>query len=345
MKKAKKLKAGDTVAVVSLSSGMLGDNCIKDRYKIAKNRIEQEYGLVVKEMSNCLKGSEVLYNHPELRAQDLMAAFKDKEVKAIICAIGGNDTIRMLPYINFSVLRKNPKIFMGYSDTTVNHFMLNKAKICSLYGPSILGEFAENIKMHEYTDKYINDILFLNKEKIEIVSSNVWTSEFLDWSVTENNLIQRKMKSEKHGFEILQGNENVTGKLLGGCIDVFPMIMGTKIWPSKKKWKNKILFFETSEDCPAPYYLEYILRNMGVQGILSAVNGIIVGKPSNEKYYDEYKKSILKIVKDEFNIDIPIIYNVNFGHTAPMCIMPYNVSVTIDLKDKKIVINEKVLRD
>lgn len=81
-----------------------------------------------------LKGSEFVAAHPELRAKDLMDAFRDESISAIFCAIGGDDTIRTLLYIDFDAIRNNPKNFMGYSDSTVNHFVMYKAGLVSFYG-------------------------------------------------------------------------------------------------------------------------------------------------------------------------------------------------------------------
>ncbi|WP_243445018.1 S66 peptidase family protein [Romboutsia maritimum] len=121
------------------------------------------------------------------------------------------------------------------------------------------------------------------------------------------------------------------GHLIGGCIEVLEMLKGTEAWPEKEQWKNSILFFETSEDTPDPIYLEYWLRNYGSQGILNLINGIIIGKPYDNKYYEEYKKVILKIVRDELGFkDLPIMYNMNFGHTAPMITIPYGCVAEID---------------
>ena len=135
MIKPKALKRGDTVAIVSLSSGMGGEKPLIHRYYTGIKRLESVFGLHVITMPNALKGSEYLYNHPELRAQDLMQAFKDTNIRAIICMIGGDDTIRLLPYIDYQIIRDNPKIFMGYSDTTANHLMLYKAGVVSFHGP------------------------------------------------------------------------------------------------------------------------------------------------------------------------------------------------------------------
>ncbi len=344
MIKPKKLNKGDTVAIVSLSSGLAGEEEVRHRYELGKQRLEEEFGLNVKTMPNALKGIKYLDEHPEARAKDLMDAFKDKEVKAIICNIGGDDTIRLLPYINFDIIKNNPKIFMGYSDSTVNHFMIYKAGITSYYGPCIMCEFAENKEMHEYTKKYVQEVLFDNKENITITSSPKWTSEMLDWAKEENNNSPRKMQDEPHGYEVLQGKGTIEGELLGGCLDVFPMFVGTKIWPSLENWKGKILFLETSEDEPTPDFVRYTLLNLSALGILNVINGIIVGKPKNETYYEEYKEVYKKVV-GEVNPDLPILYNINIGHADPMCIFPLGQRVKLDLNKKEIIFLEKPMED
>ena len=271
MIKPKKLKKGDKVAIVSLSSGLAGEEMFRHRYELGKKRLEK-LGFNVVTMKNALKGIEYLYNHPEKRAEDFMEAILDKDIKGIICNIGGDDTIRLLPYIDFEAIANNPKVFMGYSDTTINHFMMQKAGVVSYYGPAVMTDFAENNSMHTYTLKYINEVLLENREDIVIKSSDKWTSEYLDWAIEENDNISRKINEEKYGYEVLQGNGTFTGELLGGCVDVFPMMVGTKIWPKKEEWKNKILFLETSEDEIKPLYLQYILRNLVAQGIFEEIS-------------------------------------------------------------------------
>ena len=105
----------------------------------------------------------IIYNHPEKRAEDLMMAFKDQSIKGIFTCIGGDESVRILPYIDYEVIKNNPKIFIGYSDTTVTHLICLKAGISSFYGPSILSEFAENVKMFDYTKHWIDKVLFDNK--------------------------------------------------------------------------------------------------------------------------------------------------------------------------------------
>ena len=208
MIKPKKLKKGDKVAIVSLSSGLAGEEMFRHRYELGKKRLEQ-LGFNVVTMKNALKGIEYLYNHPEKRAEDFIEAILDKDIKGIICNIGGDDTIRLLPYIDFEAIANNPKVFMGYSDTTINHFVMQKVGVVSYYGPAVMTDFAENNNMHTYTLKYINEVLLENREDIVIKSSDKWTSEYLDWAIEENDNISRKMNEEKYGYEVLQGKRNI----------------------------------------------------------------------------------------------------------------------------------------
>ena len=339
MIKPEYLKKGDKVAVVSLSWGGLGEEGLIHKYYIAKERLEKEYGLNVVTMPNTLKGSDFIYNHPEARAKDLMDAFKDPTIKAIICAIGGSDTIRLLPYIDYDVIKNNPKIFMGYSDSTVNHFMMNKAGLVSYYGPTIMCEFGEYVKMCDYTKEAFENILLKNSENYEIKSSEYWSNDFVPWS-EENMNVAKKYVKEEHGYEVIQGSGVVRGKVLGGCIDVFPMIIGTEIWPKLDEWKDKILLLETSDEKPSPDLITHYLRNLGAQGIFNVVKGIIVGKPIEEKYYEEYK-DVYKKVLNEFNkADLPVLYNINIGHAYFTGIMPLGTDIEVDYDNKTIKLVE-----
>ncbi len=343
MIKPNMLIKGDKVAVVSLSSGILGEEALIHKYYIAKERLEKEFGLELVAMPNALKGSKFVYEHPEERAKDLMDAFKDESIKAIICAIGGDDTIRLLPYIDYDVIKNNPKIFMGYSDSTVNHFMMNKAGIVSYYGPTIMCEFGEYVKMFDYTKEAVENILLKDSTNYEIKSSEVWSNDFVPWG-EENINVAKKTLPEAHGYELLQGTGVVTGKILGGCIDVFPMIVGTEIWPTKEEWKDKILLLETSEEKLSPEYVTWYLRNLGAQGLFDVIKGIIVGKPQGEEYYEEYKEVYKKVMKEFNHEDLPILYNINIGHAFPIGIIPLGTEVQIDFTNKKIVLVESATK-
>ena len=335
MIKPEKLRKGDKIAIVSLSWGGLGDESLIHKYHIAKERLEKDFGLEVVPMPHALAGSAFVYEHPELRAKDLMDAFLDPTVKGIFSAIGGDDSVRILPYIDYDTIKSNPKVFMGYSDTTISHFIMNKAGLVSYYGPSIMAEFGEYVKMFDYTVDAIRNILFEDSGNYPVISSDIWSNDFLAWK--EENIHKcRKTLPESHHYEVLSGSGIIKGQLLGGCVDVFPMIVGTQIWPSAEQWKGKILLLETSEEKPSPDYLKYWLRNLGAQGILRSINGILVGKPQDEKFYEEYKEIYLKVLHEFHCEHLPVLYNVNIGHAVPIGILPLGIEYEIDLDQKTI---------
>ena len=343
MIKPERLRKGDKVAIVSLSSGMLGEKEFIHKYYLGKQRLEEKFGLEVVTMPNTLKGIEYIYEHPDKRAEDLMEAFKDKTVKAIICAIGGDDTIRLLPYIDYNVIKENPKIFMGFSDTTANHLMMYKAGLVSYYGPAFICDFAEYVDMYDYTENAIRQLLFEPQEKYEIKKCDYWTNEHISWCEENMNKAKTRIKDPK-GYEVVQGTGKVTGKLLGGCLDGFPIYNATEVWPSLEEWKDKILFLETSEEKPNPDFITYYLRNLGAQGILNVAKGIIVGKPQDEKYYEEYKDVYRKVLKEFNRTDMPVLYNVNFGHSSPIGIIPYGINCELDIDNKKITLLESIVK-
>ncbi|PIC80607.1 LD-carboxypeptidase [Sporosarcina sp. P18a] len=328
LKKPTTLQRGDTVATVSPSWGGAGEPELKWRYEQGVKRLKEVFGLTVVPMPNSLKGAAYLYQNPKARAEDLMTAFRDPSIKAIFANIGGEDSIRLLPYIDFTVIQNNPKIFVGYSDITISHLFCHKAGISSFYGPAILTDFAENVEMDPYTIDMVNRTLFSNKIIGEIQPAESWTSERLEW--IEPNKHTRRTMNQNAGYELLQGSGTVKGRLIGGCIEVLEFAKGTELWPDTEYWNDSILFFETSEEKPAPSLIRYWLRNYAAQGILQKAKGIIFGKPQDEKYYEEYKVEILKVMK-EYQLDqLPILYNLNFGHTEPKCILPYGALAKID---------------
>lgn len=326
--KPKMLKPGDLVATTSPSWGGAGEPWLKWRYEQGVQRLKDVFGLQVIPTPNSLKGEDYLYKHPEARAEDLMSAFKDKEIKAIIANIGGDDSIRLLPFIDFDIIRENPKIFIGYSDCTITHFFCLKAGLTSFYGPALLTDFAENVHMHSYTVDHIKRSLFSKDPIGEIIPAKEWTSEHLEW-IEENKDTKRHLQKNQ-GYELLQGEGITRGRLIGGCIEVLEFIKATELWPSLDQWKDSILFLETSEDKPDPTLISYWLRNYAAQGILQRLKGIIFGKPQDEQFYTEYKEVILRVMKEYQLEDLPILYNANFGHTEPKFILPYGVMAEIN---------------
>ena len=355
MIKPERLKKGDKVAIVSLSRGLLGMPYCKHELELGIKRL-QEFGLVPVIMPNALKEIDYLEEHPEERASDLKQAFMDASIKAIITAIGGNDTYKIIPYLmedeEFKqAVKKNPKIFTGFSDTTNNHLMLNKLGLSTFYGPCFLADIAELDKeMLPYTQEYFEKF-FKDENEFQIKPSPVWYSNRKSYDVNELGK-PRIAHKETHEFETLNGSGIITGKLYGGCIEsIYDALTGAthgdeqlvyekyQILPTNSEWQEKVLFLETSEEQPTPQMLETMLMEFKNRGILKLVKGVVIGKPIDEIYYDEYKEIYKKVFSD---LPTPVMYNINFGHSVPRCILPYNAETIIDYDNKKILINEQI---
>lgn len=336
--KPQKLNRGDKVATVSLSWGGAGDKEILWRYNQGKKRLEEQFGLEVVEMPHTLKGTEFVYNHPEKRAEDFMQAFLDNNIKGIIACIGGTDSIRMLPYIDFDIIKNNPKIFTGYSDSTVAHFICMKAGLSSFYGPAILTDFAENIKIPEYTVAAVTKAFFSDEIIGAVAPSKTWTSQRLEW--IEDNKNTERIFNNNTSYEVLQGSGKAQGRLIGGCIEVLEYIKGTSLFPPLNCFDDTILFLETSECLAPPWLIEDELRCYGIMGILNRISGMFWGKPQGDMYYDEYKAVIRKILAEFGCLNLPVLYNGSFGHNEPRMILPYGALAEIDCTNASFSILE-----
>jgi muramoyltetrapeptide carboxypeptidase LdcA involved in peptidoglycan recycling len=341
--KPKVLKHGDKVATISLSWGGAGE--LLNRYEQGKKQLQDIFGLEVIETTNSLKSANWIYENPKARAEDLMEAFADKSIKGIISNIGGDDSCRILKYVDLEKIRENPKIFLGFSDSTITHYACLKAGLISFYGTSLMVGFAENGGMHQYQIDDIKRTLF-STEIIGEIHPNLhgWTSQTLDWSDTQ---LQKTKRSLNHssGWNFLQGNTKVQGRLIGGCIEALESLKGTTFWPDTEMWLGSILFFETSESMPKPEYFRWWLRNYAQQGILNIAKGIILGRPFENRYVNEYNEELLKVIREEGLTNIPVITAMDFGHTCPIFTIPFGLMAEIDCINKTFTILESGVED
>ncbi|SCY71735.1 S66 family peptidase [Butyrivibrio sp. INlla14] len=334
------------IAIVSLSSGILGEGFIRFEVEIGLRRLK-EYGLNVRFMPNALKGLEYIKAHPEKRAQDLLQAFRDPSVDMILCAIGGDDTYRLLPYLfdnNELAGAVSNKIFLGFSDTTINHFMLHKAGVNSFYGQAFLPDICElSSDMHPYTRRYFEKLIATGTIS-EIVPSDVWYEERKKFSPDQMGI--PTASHPNHGFELLQGAPVFSGKILGGCIDsMYDMFNGDRyadmpelcqrygLFPEAEDWMGRILLLESSEEKMAPAQYKKALDYLKRTGVFSSVTGVIAGKPMDETYAQEYKELLAEVID---NPKLPVVFNLNIGHSMPRCIIPFGVDAIVDV-EKQII--------
>ena len=339
--KPRRLVPGDRLAAVTPSWG--GPGLFPGRYRAGKRQLEVEFGVELVEMPHTMQPPDWVAANPRARADDLMRAFADPSIAGIVATIGGNDSIRLMPYLDLAVIRANPKVFLGFSDTTILHFARLAAGITSFYGPSIMAGFGGNAGMHRFTADAVRRALF-QAEPIGLIGPNPegWTDEMLDWSDPALQSRRRRL-NPPDAPRLLQGAGSATGPLLGGCAEVLEMIKATAWWPTPDYWDGAILFLETSEDVPAPGFVEYWLRNYAAQGILERLAGILIARaaPMGDDGYQEALEAAVRASLAQAGLrDLPVLSGLDFGHTQPMLTLPYGVEARIDCASATLTIVE-----
>lgn len=328
-KKPKALQFGDTVAVVTPSWG--GPAAFPRIYEAGIVALKS-LGLRVKECAHTRSDDAFLYTHPELRAKDINDAFADEEVKAIIASIGGDDSVRILPYLDPKVIKNNPKIFMGFSDATTMTTYLRQCGLVAFHGPSIMAGFAQwNYQGKEFQE-HVKEFFFHPKEKMSYVPFSLYAQGYTSWEDVQT-LGQLKKHTLHDGWHWLQGNTKVTGRLFGGCIEVLEFLKSTDYWPAEDTWKDTILFFETSENVPSVEQVKYMLRNYGMQGVFQNISALLFGiaRGYSSDATKELEEMIVQVVGQEFGQkELCIVTNMNFGHTDPQWILPVGIRAEVD---------------
>ena len=300
-----------SIAIVSLSSGIAGEDFVRFEVEIGLKRL-RGYGLNVTFMPNALKGLEYVKAHPEKRAEDLLAAFRDPGIDMILCAIGGDDTYRMLPYrFDGGELEKavTDKVFLGFSDTTIDHLMLHRVGLPTFYGQAFLPDVCElGPQMHPYTRRYFEELISTGTIR-EIVPSGVWYRERQSFAPDQAGVPLPAIPNG--GFELLQGPPVFSGSILGGCVDsLYDVFDGERypdmpamcrrygLFPDAEDWKGRILLLETSEEKPAPEKYRKALEYLKEAGVFCAVSGVLAGKPMDEAYAKEYREILTEVIGD-----------------------------------------------
>lgn len=334
------------VAIVSLSSGTIGEDFVRHEVAIGKKRLEA-LGLHVQFMPHALKGMEYVKNHPAERAEDLLQALKDPDVDMILCAIGGDDTYRLLPYLfeeNRLADAAADKVFLGFSDTTINHLMLHKVGMKTFYGQSFLADICElDRDMLPYTKKYFEELVRTGTIR-EIRPSDTWYEGRTDFGVDQIGV--PLTSHPDHGFELLQGASVFSGKILGGCIDsIYDVFNGDRygdmpvlcrkygLFPETTDWAGRILLLESSEEKMTPEKYRKAVSALKETGIFDVLSGVLVGKPMDERYAREYHRILIDVIN---NPGLPIVGNVNIGHALPRCIIPFGVEASVDVGNQVI---------
>jgi len=330
--KPRRLRPGDAVAVLSPSWG--GPAAFPHIFDDGLAVLREDFGLVVKEYPTARMGAAQLRADPRLRARDLNDAFADDSVSGIVCSIGGDDSVRILEHLDVDLILRHPKLVMGYSDATTILGYLNLRGLVTYYGPSVMAGFS-HLRCFPEALAETRRALF-SGSRYAIEPFGTWADAFMDWKDVANRGKVREARTDGVGHRWINKGPASSGPVWGGCAEVLDMMNGTFAWPRDGFWDGRILALETSEDKPTPAWVGYLLRNFGVQGILSRISGLLVARPKS--YSDGEKEAldaeVLKIAVGEFGRgDLNIVTNVDFGHTDPRHILPIGIELRMEPRD------------
>ncbi len=340
MIKPKQLKQGDTIAVLAPSSALsfIFPHIFKNGIRV----LQEVFGFNIIEFPTVKMSPQELSANPKLRAEEINQAFADKKIQGIITAIGGEDSIRILEYLDIDLIKSNPKFFMGFSDSTNFLSYLNRMGLVTYYGSSIMAGFSQIENFPETIAEY-KAVLF-GSETYELKPFTHWAASYKDWSKPEAVGQVAQVRTDDVGYRWLNKGTATQGRLWGGCIESLAGMLGTKYFPPSDFFDGKILFLETSADRPDITFFRGVLRNLAVQGILQRLNGLLIGKP---KYETEDKhnldKAISSIMTGEFGLkDLTVVTNLEFGHADPKHILPMGINLALNPQEEKLQFTESL---
>ena len=339
--KPPRLRAGDRVAALTLSWG--GPGAFPQRYEAGKIQLQEAFGLEVVEMPMTLAAPDEVAANPETRAADLHAALLDESTAGLVATIGGDDSIRMLPFIDLDVIRTHPKVFMGYSDSTITHMAFRRAGVSSFYGPSIMSGFGENTGLPDYLVEGVRRTVFESDPPGEWKpNTGGWTVEHLDWSEPEHQRRARTL-TPSDGWD-WHGTGVARGPLVVGCIEVLDWLRGTEWFPPLA---GSILALETSEEAPPPELVTRFIRSLAAADAFDGVRAVMLGRPGGASITADqraaYAPALLQGLAEQGLGDLPVVTGLDFGHTDPMWTLAQGVEVVVDAGERTISITESAV--
>ena len=334
-----KLTRGDQVAVISPSAGLPG--LFPWVQELGLQRLRDVFGLVPLEYPTTRQMQAPL----EARAQDVMRAFANPANKAVFTSIGGSDQLQLLKYLDPAVLLANPKPFFGFSDNTHLHTFLWNLGIPSYYGGAVMTQLAMQQQLHAYTAQSLANALFTIGEA-EVFASAIYTDEALDWA-DPTNLDRTRPVVANEGW-YWDGTADATGRLWGGCVEsLVAQVAADKYLPSAAALEGCVLYLETSEAMPPAWVLDYLLTGFGERGWLNLFQAILVGRPKawdftqplaptqKSAYCQQQRAAVVQAVRT-YNPLIPIVQNLDFGHTDPQLVLPSGQAARVMGSEQRI---------
>jgi muramoyltetrapeptide carboxypeptidase LdcA involved in peptidoglycan recycling len=337
---AAKLSAGDRVAVVSPSFAAPGR--FPDRHEVAMRRLRDEFGLEPVEYPTTRRVGA----WPPDRARDLMAAFADPGIRAVLATIGGDDQLTVLPHLDPELLRANPKPFLGYSDNTNLLLYLWNLGVVGYHGGSTMVHVARTGGMHPVSAGTLRAALFTGGD-VHLHPVDEFTEDEIDWTDPTSASV-RPPALPSPGWTWHQPDRVVTAPTWGGNLEILHWNLAAGRWIRPvDDYAGCILLLETSEEMPPADEVYRMLRNAGERGLLAQFPAVVVGtaKAANlavrppagqrDRYRADQRAAILRALA-EYQPAAMAVFGVDIGHTDPQWIVPYGGSMTVDGPGRRI---------
>jgi muramoyltetrapeptide carboxypeptidase len=295
--KPKRLCVGDLIGIISPASTPDDLSRINSGVKyLEKLGYKVQVGSHVGKYHGYLAGSD------EERLSDLHSMFKNKNVKAVMCVRGGYGAPRLLDKIDYKLIKRNPKIFVGYSDiTALQMAFLQKANLVTFAGPMLAVDFYDEVSS--------------------------FTEDFFWRLVTSNKKIGRiKNPNNEKMYQLRKGSAG--GQIVGGNLALLVSLMGTQYFPDIR---NKILLLEDTGE--APYRLDRLINQLRIANVFDKVRGVVLGAFTDCKEADPTKKTLTlgEVIEDYFTkIKKPVVYNFQHGHIKDNITIPYGIKVKLN---------------
>jgi muramoyltetrapeptide carboxypeptidase LdcA involved in peptidoglycan recycling len=329
-----KARIGDRVAVVSPS--WAGPGAFPAVHEIGMRVLREELGLIPVEYPTTRQRDAT----SQERAADLMAAFADPTIRAVLATIGGDDQITVLPHLDPAVFLANPKPFVGYSDNTNLLNWLWNLGIVGYHGGSTMVHLARAGGTHPVSTSSLKNALFTNNE-VEIAPVNEFTDLHPDWSDL-GTLSKTLATSRELGWEWLNANQVVTAPTWGGNLEILHWNLAANRWIRPvEDYAGCVLLLETSEEMPSSDEVFRMLRNAGERGLLEQFLAIVVAKPKawstdiplsedlRNKFRDDQRDAIVRVTQ-VYNPAAILVFGPDFGHTDPQYVLPFGGLMTVD---------------
>jgi muramoyltetrapeptide carboxypeptidase len=308
--KPKRLKTGDTVAVIAPASGLSAESFDQALKNLESLGLKTKVGKAARGNRGFLAATD------KERLDDLHWAFSDKEISAVWCVRGGYGAGRLLPAIDYGLIRKNPKILVGYSDITALHLAIfQNTGLITFHGPVAASEYSD------YTKKHVVDTLMSPSAPYQIGLSEYNKAQ-------ESNLFKTET--------ITAGK--CRGRLIGGNLSLLSALAGTPY--ALANIKGKILFIEDVGE--QPYRIDRMLTQLRQSVDLRSLTGIALGifEDCNPRAADT--QTLSDVVKDRLgDLEIPVIYGLSFGHIRDQFTIPVGIEAELDTANATVTLLEK----